>query len=125
MAITIRPMATDIHSFEQLNALTQINNVPLQVIEQRARPGSWSQGGFINQQERLVGVLKNDWATVASLGLRHSEIGEKLQYIIRSSMRSYGGRGHAGEQNTISIVSDFHQGQKYPFAASSKCSFIE
>ncbi len=81
-------MATDIHSFEQLNALTQINNVPIHVIEQRGRPGSWSIGGFLNQQERLVEVLKNDWTTVASLRLTHSKIGEKLRHIIRTSMRS-------------------------------------
>ncbi|MBS0603875.1 MAG: hypothetical protein JSS60_02430 [Verrucomicrobia bacterium] len=79
-----RPMAADIHTFDQLNSLTHMNGVPISTIEERARPGRWSMGGFLNGSERLLHVMKRDWDTVASLGLTHVELAEHIDQLIRA-----------------------------------------
>lgn len=71
-------MAKDIDS---LDNLTHLNDVPIEEVERRARPGGKSVSGFINNDERLIDVLKKDWQTVAALGLTHEEIGTHLEKV--------------------------------------------
>jgi hypothetical protein len=95
-----------INSVDQLNGLTQLEGVPISVIEDRARPGRWSQTGFLAPQDRFNEVLKKDWKAVTALDLTHLEIAEHLDQIIEKSFpKRGGGYGEYKEE----IVYDFSQ----------------
>ncbi len=92
-------MATDIRTFEELNKLDHINNVPIGTIEDRARARAWSVGGFLSADERLIDVLQKDWDTVSSLGLTHVEIAGHVNKMI---LKAFGGLGYSENKREIS-----------------------
>jgi hypothetical protein len=50
-------------------------------LERRMRPGRWSEGGFLGNDERLEDVLAADARTLAELGLTREEIVEPLALL--------------------------------------------
>ncbi len=72
----------------QIETLTSINGLSIAEIEQRARPGAYSQAGFIGKEESFKEVLRKDWETVEKLQVTHSELAEHLSYIIYLAERA-------------------------------------
>lgn len=54
----------------------------LRELEERMRPGGWSEGGFLGAEERLEEVLVADEKTLADLGITCQEIVEALALLI-------------------------------------------
>jgi hypothetical protein len=80
----------------QIETLKEINGLSIEEIEDRARPGRYSQTGFIGREESFKEVLRKDWETVEKLHVTHSELAAHLTNIIsiaerveRSSKRDF------------------------------------
>lgn len=71
----------------QLDNLKSINGLTIEQIEARARPGAFSQSGFIGKDESFIEILKKDWETVESLKVTHEMLAEKLKEIINCAQR--------------------------------------
>lgn len=71
----------------QLDNLKSINGLTLEQIEARARPGAFSQSGFIGKDESFIEVLKKDWETVESLKVTHEQLATHLKNIINCAQR--------------------------------------
>jgi hypothetical protein len=66
----------------QIDHLISINGLSIEDIEKRARPGRFSQSGFIGKEEGFKDVLRKDWETVEKLQVTHSELAAHLSNII-------------------------------------------
>ena len=69
-------------SEKNIPGLTELNGVPISIIEERARPGKGAQSGFLGKDERLIDVLKKDWETVRKLGVTHRQLANCLQCLM-------------------------------------------
>ncbi len=125
MNMVISPMATGIRTLEELQTLTHINDVPISTIEDRARSRSWSIGGFLGSEERLVDVLQKDWDTVSSIGLTHVEIAGHVNKII---LKAFGGPGYSEQKREVSYdfseLSDAKLPSLLEEGASSRLSIL-
>lgn len=64
---------------EEIEHKQTIGGIPVETIEQKMRPGEMSRSGFIDNDQKLVDVLKSDQDLVNKLGLTHKQIVEPLQ----------------------------------------------
>ncbi|MBF0489072.1 MAG: hypothetical protein HQL15_00455 [Candidatus Omnitrophica bacterium] len=71
-----------VNTNETIAKLTNLTGMSINEIEQRARPGTSSEAGFIDAKEKLVDVLKADNSFVRSLGLTHQQLAEPLFYAM-------------------------------------------
>ncbi len=114
------PIAADIHSFDQLNHLTHMNGVPISTIEERARPGKWSCSGFLDQNERLLDVMKKDWETVTSLGLTHVELAKYIDQLFSfrpDEIREFGiDYSNIENAKLPSLIAEMNKTQKSVFS---------
>jgi hypothetical protein len=105
---------------KQIETLTSINGLSIEEIEQRARPSSFSQSGFIGKEESFKDVLMKDWETVEKLNITHGELAAHLRRIIslaessrRISMRASLGpiaiEYKTGDLKENTIISEGHQ----------------
>jgi hypothetical protein len=78
--MAIRPMATAF-SYGDIDQLQHVNNIPIEEVEARARPGAYAFSGFIGKNERFKEVLKKDWSTVQALDCTHIELAQELRNI--------------------------------------------
>lgn len=62
--------------------LQLINDVPLDELERRMRPGGWSQEGFLLQEQSLVHVMAADAAAIRQLGVTAEEIADSLERLL-------------------------------------------
>lgn len=62
--------------------------VPLAEVEARMRPRSYSQSGFLGQNESLVEVLQNDAHELAELGVEASELSAALGRLLETALVS-------------------------------------
>jgi len=53
-------------------------------LENRMRPGRFSQGGFLGLNESLVSVVAQDEETLVGLGINHEQISSTLERIIEA-----------------------------------------
>ena len=67
----------------RIDALTEINGVSIEEIEMRARPGQYSDIGFLSPDERFKDVLKADLITLHRLGTSAGGMAAHLREIIR------------------------------------------
>ncbi len=90
-------MTTRLTSLQQIESLTEINGVPIDEIERRARPHirgqsgdfDFSEDGFLGTNDRFKDVLRKDWETVEALGTTHLELSVHLSNIARWPGFSY------------------------------------
>ena len=64
---------------EEINDHGTIGGKDVAVVEQRMRPGEYSDSGFIANGQNLVDILEADQTLVANLGLTHRQVVEPLQ----------------------------------------------
>ncbi|MBI3322304.1 MAG: hypothetical protein HYZ94_01310 [Candidatus Omnitrophica bacterium] len=67
----------------RIDQLTEINGVPIEEIERRARPGADADSGFLGRDENLKDVLKADRNVEFGLGKTHRWYGKHLMRITR------------------------------------------
>ncbi len=93
-------MSKYVHSAEQIDTLTNLNGVPIEIIEDRAYPGfRWrnsdfgnivgSNKGFLNENEKLADVLKMRLAQVLSIGMTHFLFADQFRKIREISVLGY------------------------------------
>lgn len=83
--------------------MDSIEGVPIEIIEQRARPSPYAGGivaldaqsgesvsGFLGADESLRDVLLQDWETVRKLGLTHIEIADHLNVLAQKGKDKWG-----------------------------------
>lgn len=75
----------EIDSPEFLSAIT--GDIPLQELEQRLKPGSMSQVGFLEEGESLLEVIRSDWEVVERFKTNHAEIAATVERLIRKELR--------------------------------------
>lgn len=63
-------------------AATGLTGLSIGEIEQRARPGSYSDAGFIGATESFLERLKTDNTFIKAQGLTHKQMAEPLFYVI-------------------------------------------
>lgn len=94
-------------SSEEIAQLTSINGLSIEKIEERARPGGFSQVGFLEKEESFLEVLKRDWKTVEDLGTSFAELAAhvrnilKLAYVQRKRIIEY--NPECVEGNTLKV----------------------
>ena len=72
----------------QIENLLSINGLSIEEIEARARPGKYSQAGFIGEKESFKEVLRKDWETVEKFHVTHAELTAHLKNIISIALRA-------------------------------------
>lgn len=87
--MTEKALVTTNSVIEQLKVFKQINGIPLEELESRMQPGSWSSSGFLGKGESLIEVLEADQKMVSSLGLTHEKIADALQAVAITSNGKY------------------------------------
>jgi hypothetical protein len=63
-----------------INCIDSINNLPIIELEQRMRPGQYSEAGFLGKTESLIHILTQDNDFVFSRGYTHQELAMALFY---------------------------------------------
>lgn len=131
--IKIDRMATEIESEEAIQALTEINGVPLDIIEKRARPavydrdegtrtGGEAYSGFLGTNESLKEVLLQDWRTVRKMGVSHIELAGHLGNIVNQAAGlgsyhtevtfTYDSAILKAKHQTLSVTYGMHKGEQ-------------
>ena len=77
-----------IKSFEQIDSITEINGIPIDEIERRARPNAYSQSGFIGPDDKFADVLKADWVTVHKKRFEHQQLVSHIMNILKCAALS-------------------------------------
>lgn len=57
--------------------------IPLDELQRKLMPGSYSGVGFLGDHEGLLEVVQSDWEVVRGLGTTHSEISEALVRVVK------------------------------------------
>gem|GEM_PF-3127257 len=65
----------------RINAMTDINGVPIAEIERRARPGKDSDEGFLGRKDSMREVLADDLKTEYRIGTSRKELAKHLKRI--------------------------------------------
>jgi hypothetical protein len=65
--------------------MSEIDTVEL---EKRMRPGAWSMGGFLGQNESLEAVLRLDAEVLALLGVSDRRIADSLERVINAGFEA-------------------------------------
>lgn len=61
-----------------IRSLTSFNGTPVSELEDRMKPSSYSQAGFLGEDESLIDVLAEDNDTVLEMGLTHQQLADFL-----------------------------------------------
>jgi len=91
---------TGLHSERELIAKQMITGRSIDVINFIARPGGFSNSGFIGEDEEIISVLKGDNEIVMKLGMTHFQLAKPLFHVWNAILGSYFGEGNES-QNTI------------------------
>lgn len=84
-----RTMASDLSVKGDFKSIKEINGIPLQKIESRARDL------FLGSTETLKNLLSDDWKTVFDLGTTHIELADHLKAIWDQTQNQCGESGTA------------------------------
>lgn len=60
-----------------------------QWLEERLRPGAWSESGFLDQDESLAELIASDQAHLEQLGIGVGSIADRLESLIEQSSAAY------------------------------------
>jgi len=60
----------------------------IEELENRMRPGVFSQGGFLGENESLPEVMARDGQTLRELGLTHEELAARLDGLLKAASSS-------------------------------------
>ncbi len=92
-----------------------LNNLSIEELESRMRPGQFSQAGFLGSEERLNDVLSADAKTLQELGVTYGELAAALEELIEKGDQQ---RGRSVKVNDKFVVEvEAHTGfQICPFA---------
>ena len=70
------------NSSDLIEALTEINGIPVAELEESMRPGGLSLAGFLGKDEGLLEVMAADNAWVLEAGLTHQELARNLNVLV-------------------------------------------
>jgi len=80
-----------------------MKKISIEELENRMRPGQFSEKGFLGPSERLMDVLETDEKRLKELGVTYEELADALQRIIEEGDRKRGQNVKVNDKFVVKI----------------------